>query len=41
VLGEVIVGVVGGVTEVMSSHQVLSWPVAATAALGTLIAIGL
>jgi low temperature requirement protein LtrA len=37
VLGEVIVGVVGGVSE----HHHLTWPLGATAALGTLIAIGL
>jgi len=37
VLGEVIVGVVGGVSE----HHHLSWLVGGTAALGTLIAIGL
>jgi low temperature requirement protein LtrA len=37
VLGVVIVGVVGGVSE----HHHLSWLVGGTAALGTLIAIGL
>jgi low temperature requirement protein LtrA len=37
VLGEVIVGVIGGVAE----HHHLSWTVGGTAALGTLIAIGM
>jgi len=37
VLGEVIIGVVGGVTE----HHELNWLVGGTAILGTLIAIGL
>jgi low temperature requirement protein LtrA len=37
VLGEIIVGVVAGVSE----HHHLTWPIGGAAALGTLVAIGI